>query len=200
MWEKIKQHPWIVGGVVGLLLLVLVFSSGSSATGTATATDATSDGSGDQLTAYLASLNQQGQIASAAAGVQSQQVAGAVTVAQLQAGTADNANTLAAQVAEFETQIAGNVQTNHDTLSAQVAENTNNTNAAVQEANIAGNVQNTQTLANALVHSQDTQAAVSEAYITSLPGIIGAQSAGQVGVAQAQRPCSSYLFGLISSC
>jgi len=192
MWEKIKQHPWIVGGVVGFLLLVVVLSSSSSSTTaatTSTGTDASGTGNGDQLQAYLAAINQQGQTASLAAGVQNQQTAAAVQVATLQAGTADNANTLAAQVAEYETKILGDVQTNRDTMTAQT-----------QQAQIQAGVTNTQTVANALVQENQINASTQQAWIKTLPAIVGTQASAQVAVAQAQRPCSSYLFGLISSC
>lgn len=242
MWEKVKEHPWIVGGAIGLLLLVLVFSSSSSST--AGSAPATSDGSGNSSADYQAGLNAQTGIANINAGVQSQQIAGAVTVAQLQAGTADNANTLAAQVAEFTSKLSADVAMNHDTLSAQVAQNNNATQLGIVNSNNLANTTNTATLTNALVHSQDLAAQTSMAIaginsntliqtnaqnanamiqtnsqntnrdiqlseinagtqdtlIKSYADIIGAKSAGLIGVANAQRPCSSYLFGLISNC
>lgn len=198
MWEKIKQHPWIVGGAVGLLLLVLVYSSSSSTSSTAGATTATDSSNGDQIAAYMASLNQQGQIAQLAAGVQSQNTAAGVTVAQLQASSTDNANTLAAQVAEFETSIAGSTQQNKDTLSAQVAENTNATNLGIVNSNNSASVQQSQIFANTVVTQSNNQTAQTLGYINALPGIIGAQQAP--ALAQANKSCSSFLFGLFSSC
>lgn len=148
MWDKIKQHPWVIAAVIGVFVLVLFLSSSSSSTGTTADTTGTTS-NGDQIAAYMASLNQQGQIASLAAGVQNQQTAAGVTVAQLQAGTADNANTLAAQVAEFQTSVAGQTQQNADTLSAQTA-----------QSQIQAGVTNTSTVANALVQEQQINAGV----------------------------------------
>ncbi|MEB2649707.1 hypothetical protein SOP86_29100, partial [Pseudomonas canadensis] len=121
MWEKIKSHPWVIAAIVGVFLLVLFLSSSSNSSGTA-ATASSGSGNGDQLAAYQASLNQQGQIASLAAGVQNNQTAAAVTVAQLQAATADNANTLAAQVAEYTSKLTADTKMNSDTLSAQTTQ------------------------------------------------------------------------------
>lgn len=167
MWEKIKQHPWIIGGVVGLLLLVLVFSSGSSSSTATTATGSTTDTNGDALTSYLAGLNLQGQQVAAAAGVQNQQTAAAVTVAQLQAGTTDNANTLAAQVAEFETQIAGNVQMNHDTTTLQATENTNATQLGIAQSNNSALVQEATVNAATTTHLVDALTSVYNNQITA---------------------------------
>lgn len=191
MWEKIKQHPWIVGGAIGLLLLVLVFSSSSG--GVATSSDSaagTSSGTGDSLQAYLAGLNLQGQQVAAAATAQHEQTAAAVTVAQIQSSSQDKANDLAAQVAEYTTKLQSDVLLNRDTLTAQTS-----------QAQINAGVQNTQIVANALTQQSQIQADVTKSYISTLPQIISGQYAGQAAVAQAsQSHCSSYLFGLFSSC
>jgi hypothetical protein len=207
MWDKIKEHPWIVGGVIGVFILVLVFSSSSSSSSGGAQAATTGDPNGDQLAAYMAQLNQQGQIAQLSATASAQQTEAAVTVAKLQSGSTDTANTLAAQVAEFQSNLAANVAQSqiaagvtHDTLSAQVQEN-----------QIQAGVQNTQIVANALTTEQqiasNTQIAqikassdVQQSWIHTLPTIINEQGNTAVQVAQAQRPCSSYLFGLISDC
>lgn len=135
MWEKIKSHPWVVGGAVGLLLLVLVFSASSGSGATTTNDTATSDPNGDSLQGYLAALNQQGQATSLAADVQNNQTAAAVTVSSMQASSNDKANQLAAEVAEFNTSAGAQTQQLHDTLSAQVAENNNATQVNLQQIN-----------------------------------------------------------------
>lgn len=211
MWDKIKQHPWVIAALVGVFILVLLFSSSSSSSGTA-ATATTSDGSGDQLAAYQASLNQQGQIASINAGVQNQQTAAAVTVARLQSASTDNANTLAAQVAEYTSKLAADVKTNSDTLSAQTTQYlaaqqsyqvATQISANVTQANLAAttSMHNTDTLAAALTAQSAQQAQTTQAWISALPGIVGTQSNAQVAIAQANHPqCTSVLFGLFSSC
>lgn len=211
MWDKIKQHPWVIAALVGVFLLVLLFSS-SSSTSSAAPAAATSDGSGDQLAAYQASLNQQGQIAQLSAGVQNQQTAAAVTVAQLQAASTDNANTLAAQVAEYTSKLAADVKTNSDTLSAQTTQYLAAQQSYVQATQISANVtqanlaattsmHNTDVLASALTQQSAQQAQTTQAWIAALPGIVGTQANAQVAVAQAQHPqCTSVLFGLFSSC
>lgn len=188
MWEKIKQHPWIAGGAVGLLLLVLLFSSSSS--GVANSSDSaagTSDGTGDQLQAYLASLNLQGQQISAAATASSEQTAAAVTVAGIQASSMDKANDLAAQVAEYTTKLQSDVLMNRDTLTAQTS-----------QKQIQAGVDTTAIVANALTQQSAISADVTKSYISTLPSIIATQQAP--ALASAQKKCSSFLFGLFSSC
>lgn len=145
MWDKIKQHPWIVGGAVGLILLVLVFSGSSS---NSTATDATAastvDPNADQLTAYMASLNQQGAIAQLQANSQDQQTAASLQATQLAAGVQENANTLAAQVAEFQTAAAAQTQQYGDSIQLQGLQSSNQTALAIQQSNNATAVQQAQ--------------------------------------------------------
>lgn len=193
MWETIKEHKLLIGGIVAVVFVfVLIFgSSSSSSTATATPTTGTATDPTVAANEYLAQLQattQQAGIAASQA-VGTQQIAASVTENTTNAGVTNNANTLAAQVAEFETKIAGDVQTNHDTLTAQT-----------QQKQIQGQTDQLNIVATALTHQSDTQASVSKAYIDSLPALVGAQGATQVAVAQAAHPCSSYLFGLISSC
>lgn len=148
MLEKLKQHPWIIAALAGVFLLVLIFSSSGSSSGTAATTSASSgDPNGDQLQAYMAQLNLQGQALSASANSTDQQTAAALEVAKLQSSSTDLANTLAAQVAEYTTAAQATTTQNHDTLSAQVANN-----------QIAAGVQNTQITANALTQQAQINA------------------------------------------
>lgn len=151
MWEKIKSHPWIIGGAVGLLLLVLLFSSSSSNSQNTSATGTTVDPNADALTAALAQTQAQGQLASLQASSQAQQTQAALQATQIAADVQTNANTLAAQVAEFNTSAGAQTQQLRDTLSAQVAENTNATtealattqsNTIIQQAQINAGTQN----------------------------------------------------------
>lgn len=192
MWETIKTHKLLIGGIVAVVFVfVLIFGSSSSSTATATPTTGTATDPSIAANEYLAQLSAQvqGQGIAASQDVTNQQTAAAVTGAQINSTTTDMANTLAAQVAEFETAANATTTQNHDTLSAGVATNAQNN----QTAQIG-------LITNALVANQQTQAQVSMAYINSLPTLVGEQAAAQVGVAQASRPCSSYIFGLISSC
>lgn len=181
MWNKIKEHPWIVGGIVAVFLIVLIFSSSGSSSSSAAPT-ATSDPNGDQLQAYLASINQQGTVASLQAGTQAQQTAAAVTVAQLQSSSTDLANQLAAQVAENQINVQGSTQQNADTLSAHVAETESN-NQTLQAAYAA--------------HAQETQinqnAATTESWISALTGLENNQISSQTQVALGQQQVQSQL-------
>lgn len=200
--EWLKSHPWLVGGLVGVFLLVLVVSSSSSGSTADGAAPAAGDSSGtaNDVQNYMASLNAQVQGAQIAAGVQNNQTDAAVEVARIQAGTADNANTLAAAVAQYTSKLTADVAINRDTLSAGVANHAADTTLATVQSNNLAQVQQSSIFAGALTQQAQINADTSRHYVDNLASIIGAQSQGAIGVAQAQRPCDSYLFGLITSC
>lgn len=190
MWEKIKQHPWIAGAAIGVLLLVLLLSSSSTTSAASPGAPAADASNGDQLQAYLAALNLQGQQVSAAATASHEQTAAAVTVAQINSSSQDKANELAAQVAEYTTKLQSDVLINRDTMTA-----------VTSQKQIQAGVDTTQIVANALVQQNAIAADVTKSYIQSLPALIQAQYSGQASVAQAsQQHCTSFAFGLFSSC
>lgn len=193
--EAVKKHPVLaIGvGVTAFAVILLLSSSGGSSqavaagqttSGTATATD-----SMNQLQGMLASIAGQTQLAQIGAEASKQQNEAALEGLRIQGQTTNAANVLAAQIAQF--QIAKESETTQQANTLQASVLNNQTNATVRQAEIASNttIATTKTFTDALI-AQSRQAVE----------IAGINAQGQVGVANAQRPCDSYLFGLITSC
>jgi hypothetical protein len=209
--EHVKAHPYLIGGVVvGGVLLVMLLGSSSGTTSTDAST-ADASQSANNYNNAMAQIQGSLGMASISAGAQAQHDAASVTVAQLNAGVADNANTLAAQVAMFTSDLASKVAINHDTTTLQAIEAQLNTQAGMNQSNNNTSVANTQTLAGVIINqsnnqtyqavtASNNQASTFASYISALPGITASHDNAAVAVAQAARPCSSYLFGLISDC
>jgi hypothetical protein len=192
MWETIKEHKWLVGGVVAVALLFVVLTSSSDA-GTAPQSSVDGTDAANDYNNVLAQINGAIQQSTIAAGAKADDNQALIQIETIRAGTADNANTLAAQVAEFTTKLSADVAKNRDTLSAQVGQAQIASQTQIVQSNNLASTTNMQTLAGALVANQKTQA-------DALVSISGNQTRATLGVAEASRPCSSYLFGLISSC
>jgi hypothetical protein len=202
--EFLKQHKLAVGGVIAaIFVIVLVFSSSGGSTAATTVAGDSTD-STDQANAFnniMAQVNGQVQLATIAAGSQDQYTAAQLTAASYASSSTDLANTLAAQVAEFTTSKQADVaiDSNHTQLGIVQSNNTTSStnmstlaNALIAQSSITANVANT---------ASNNQAATTQAYINSLPGLIATQGQTAVGVAQAQnQQCTSVLFGLFSSC
>lgn len=192
MWETIKEHKWLVGGIVAVALLFVVLT-GSSDSGNAPQAAVDGTDAANDYNNMLAQINGAIQQSTIAAGSKADDNQALIEIETIRAGTADNANTLAAQVAEFTTKLSADVAKNRDTLSAQVSNKQIESQTQIVQSNNLASTTNMATLANALVANQRTQA-------DALVSITQSQSAAQVGVANASRPCDSYFFGLISSC
>lgn len=179
--DSVKAHPYLIGGVVigGFVLVMLLNSSGSN--GNAQAAVDSSGNANDFNNAVLAAQTQL-----AGAGIQTTQQAQAeaaqVTIAQTNAAVTDNANTLAAQVAEFETQVQGNVQTTHDTLGAQVQEDAINAAVSQTQINAAASEHNADTIASTQVTIAGLNQATVSQQIASNERIVADQLATSASI------------------
>lgn len=149
MWENIKSHPLIAGGVV--LFLVLVFylfsgSGGSVASGVPQSDVAT----GDAL--QMAQLQAQtiGQQTAAAGQAQSESIAASLEGLKLTLASKDSANILAANIASQQINADLQKTTTHDTLSAGVANATIKGQTDIAQIQSNTTVQTTQALTKAL--------------------------------------------------
>ena len=183
--DSVKSHPKLFGGVaIGAILLIVVLRMGSSQTvaSAGSGQDASAVDSANQLQGLLASV--QGQIAMAGVAAQAQKDhdAASIEALNIQANTTNAANTLAAQIASLQITKEAETTQQANSLAAHVAETNSNNQANIANINANQSIQTTR------------------AFVDGMVSIANANASGAVGVAQASRPCSSYLFGLISSC
>jgi hypothetical protein len=128
IWNWMQSHPWATGGIIfGIgTLYVLYVNSGSSSSNTS------SSGMSSQEAALAAATEQyQTQLSASgiAADVENNKTSASVTIAGLEATTAQQYNTLSAQTSQIiaglqasvaDTQTAANVAVNKDNTDAMV--------------------------------------------------------------------------------
>lgn len=170
MWEEIKKHPYVTGGaVLAVILFFVIFGSGGGSGGGAVATSGSGSDveSGNQLQA--AQLAASTQIAGQQTAFQAlqEQIGGAISLATIQAHTADNANTLAAAIASQQINAEYGSRDLTTTLSAQTAQK--QIDAQVQLANISSQttIQQTNAVTNALIQQASINAQTSQAAIAA---------------------------------
>lgn len=180
--ETVKRHPYMTAGAIGGgVLLLFIVSRGGGGGGDTVYGD---DGAAAQtdIAAILAGVNQRAMEVEAGKIVALGDQATRIDIAKITADHTESVallqhNVMLADIGARETVALEQWKTQ---------QNQNSLQAATQQAQIKAqadvSIATTQTLANSLVEMAKTNAA------------------GAVGVAQASRPCSSYLFGLIQDC
>lgn len=166
MFAEIKKHPYLIGGViVGIIVLFFLSSSGSTSTAV---DDSGSDASAAQgISDAQANATAQVQLGGLALQANQQQTDAAVTVATLQAHTADNANTLAAGVASQQINASLDAQNTANTLQAQTTQAQIKSNTDMLSISTNGQIQQTQILTNALVAEASIAAGVQNNMISA---------------------------------
>lgn len=205
-FEEIKKHPYLIGGAIvgGALFLYLILHRGSSSGGTASSgidpTLASLYGEQAQASAQQSQLNAQLQGAQLSANTTTtaNQLTAGVDLAQIaaQENVSNLSTTTTGDVQE--TQLADQLQANHDTLTAQLGaaadqllglENTNQTQTNIAQINAGQNVdiaqltnQTAQTYinaeTNAMENASNNNAAIT---ITALKGAGGGGVLGGIG-------------------
>lgn len=171
MWQTIKDHKWLVIGVIAAVV-IFYYLVGSSGT---TSTAATSD-AGD-VAAATALQQAQDQAASQssqmAAELQANQdtIGGQIALATIQGQTSNQANQIAANVDLANISATQQTQSLLGTLEAGVQ--TNAQNQATQQLNIqtSGAVQQQTILANALIQESNNQLQANMAQITAAQAV-----------------------------
>lgn len=106
-WEWMKEHPYATAGIVfviGIIFVMLFFRGGSSApvdntAAQVAAAQATAAQSGNELAALQAQLQASGNATNAGVATNANDNASAITVATIQAQSAENQATIAAKAA-----------------------------------------------------------------------------------------------------
>lgn len=154
MFDEIKKHPYVIGGAV-LGIIVLFFLVSGSGGGGAVAS-APADGESDVAAAEAtnqASIMANAQVAAGQlqlAGLK-EQIGGSISLATIQAHTADNANVLAAAVAGQQINAEHASVDLANTLSAQTQQRYFQSTETLANINSASTLANTQAIAGALV-------------------------------------------------
>ncbi len=166
MLEKIKQHPYLLGGVaiIAILVVMRLNSGNASADTTGSSGDVSA---AEQWQAAQLSANTQTAQYQTAYQAQVENDATQVALAKIQADTSTNANQLAADVASQQINAAEQTATYHDTMVAQV--NENQLAAQTQQLSISTGAQTQQlsTVVNGLVQMNTNQANVAQAQIAA---------------------------------
>lgn len=169
MIDYVKGHPWLVGGVVGVVLLFLILRSHGGAAAPAVPT---SDGASDPLAA--AQLQTQGAIAGAqiAADAQAAHDQSALEAFRINADTVNIGQQLAAGVrmteigASKDVAMRGaDVTAQGNSLSASVAIAGLNQQQNIEQIRSSEKIQTTQALTGALIQQAQISAGVSQHYI-----------------------------------
>jgi FtsZ-interacting cell division protein ZipA len=153
IFAAFREHPYLYGGIAVVVVLFVIYwysAMGSSAANTTTTTSGV-DPNADALAAADAQVQGQLQQTQIAADAQGEQDAASLQEYTLSQQTSQNANTLAAQVAELQASLGSYDTVTADTLQAGV--DNNQISAGVQEQQIASNttIASTGIVANALV-------------------------------------------------
>lgn len=167
MFEQIKKHPYLIGGVI-LGIIVLFFISSSGGGGAVTSSDSGSDvASAEGIATAQANANAQVALGGLSLQGLQEQIGGAVTVATLQAHTADNANTLAAAVASQQINAEYGSRDLSNTLAAQTEQKRIQSSTDQLSISTAGQVQQTQYLTSALIQQSQIAANVTSQSINA---------------------------------
>lgn len=149
MWERLKSHPLLAGGVIIVGLLIFVFFNRSApVSGGAPASDVAT---GDAL--QMAQLQAQtiGQQTAAAVQAQAENNAASLEALKLKYAFQTGANDVAANIASQQINAGLQETTTHDTLSASVANATLKRDTDLASINSNTTIQTTQALSSALV-------------------------------------------------
>lgn len=201
MIDWIKNNPIKTVALVVLFIVIYMMMSGGSSTSSSTSsgttgTDPSLVQAGMQLQA--AQMQQQGQLAALAtqAGAQADQTAAAVTIAQLQSHTAEQQNTLSANVAVHSLDVQQQIATSANSLQAAIA-----ANQAYTTTQIAGMQATTnQAMINASTEQARISADTNRQLIDSNTQIsLGAQKT-TVDVAQINKPKKGLCFVTSACC
>jgi hypothetical protein len=167
MLEKIKQHPYIVGGVAILIIVWWLFSRNAGTTTASTDPNAADMQYSLQSQAMQLQANQAASHDAATLQALNLQYAGQYALAQLQAQTQGDANQLSANIALE--QINAQAQTTALITTKQAEVQNNQINAATEQTAIVqnANTMNIKTMADALVAQTQAQADVAKAAISN---------------------------------
>lgn len=152
LWEKIKQHPFMVAGgifVVGIIFILIRASRGGSSTTAVDTSGLTQSDVAAGVALQSAQLQSQTQIqqATIAADAQAQHDAMTLSIAQLQANSVDNNNIIAGNVSLAQIQAQQETTDTANSLNAKVAMQTLSTQQAEQQNQLTALTQiNTQSL------------------------------------------------------
>lgn len=162
---EVKQHPYVVGGAVIAVIAVVFLFGGSGGAASSSAGGMSDVGAGDALQA--AQLAAQTQISGQQTALQGQaaQIGGAIQLANIQAQSSADANAVAASIAMAQINSQAQSQQLHDTLSYQALVDNNNTKVDLASISSNTTIQQTATVANALVQQAQINAEVSQAAI-----------------------------------
>lgn len=164
LWDKVKSHPWLIGGVAGIAILFLVYSSsGSSSSVDATQSSADDNqvASADALAAAQANANAtvaQTQVAGQVQATQDQAALDALNITQSGTNLANEleANVQLSSLSEQQNvtdtanELTANVENTGNTLNANVAINSNATQQNIAQINANENEQDVGALTGAL--------------------------------------------------
>jgi hypothetical protein len=167
MFDEIKKHPYVIGGaVLGIIVLFLLMSSRGQSGVIAGSVDSDSDVSAAEATAQTGIMaNAQIQSQQIQLSGLKEQIGGAISLAQIQANTANNANELAAAVAAQQINAEHQSVDLANTLSAQTQQRYFQSTETLASINSNAMIQNTQAVANALTAQAQIAANVNMASI-----------------------------------
>lgn len=199
MWETLKEHKWIAGGVVGLVLLYFLWSG--SGGGSSAAPAAGTDPNASALS--IAQLQAASDVnrTNAELSAQGAQIGGNIQLAQIAADTANATNGLAAQVALSDIGERAHVAD----LQATTSQQANNLSATIalgqqhEAENLAAiqsntTIQNTSLLAGALTDQARISAGVESQAIAVQGQLVAGQNAAALEANK--KPKFSLPFGL----
>lgn len=157
--DTVKAHPYITAGalIVGIVIIAMAGSSGSANTG--------ASGSDADLQAALAQAQTNMAQISAAAGAASESTAAALEAKRIDATMNEHIAELAQTVAMAQLNTSAQVQTNHDTLSAAVANNSIAAQTSQLQITTQGSVDMAKNYTDAMVQQSKISASVQKAAI-----------------------------------
>lgn len=167
--NKIKEKPILYGGgaVVVAIGLYLLLQSGGSQTVSSDGLDPSTVAAADALQQAQLQANQAANQTSAAVQANQDTIAGQTALQTIQTQSQDFIANLEANIASQQINAHSQDSALQNTLEAQVANNQINANTEQLSISTAAQVQNTQTLANALVAESTNQANVAIAGINA---------------------------------
>jgi hypothetical protein len=185
MWDWVKRHPYLSGGLVLVAVVLFVIirrASANSAAAQATTAGGPSEG---LQAAQLAAGVQQSQI-QAQADVANNQVNGAVAAAQINANAQMATADYARQVALQNIVTSGQVQLNTNDATLQAIKVQTGGQVAINSQNVTGQVDVAGIQADVMKHQYDTALAAQEAISQASVDQSALVAQTQLGIAQYQ--------------
>lgn len=170
MENFIEKYKWYLLGGAAVVAVAYVYLTGGSS-GTAAAPGSPADiQAAEQYQSALDAANS--QASQNATGLQAQQEsdAASIALAKISASTSANYYSMYGNIASQQINAQQQSSALHDTLSAQVAENTNATSVSLENISATNQTAQLQSVANALVTEAGFQAQTSQKAITASCG------------------------------